>query len=116
MIRDALGLVLGLIIGIRLTEFWNYSHLGSRRMHMIKPEPKDLFNDTRILCLVLTNPLDYGRKKAKVKSTWGRKCNRLIFLANKENSTFDVVQEGLESIPENHINNNDWFLRADTET
>ncbi|SPP84936.1 glycoprotein-N-acetylgalactosamine 3-beta-galactosyltransferase 1-like [Drosophila guanche] len=123
MIRNALGLVIGLILGIRLTEYWDYSHMRSIT-RMVIPGSKDrvwLFNETRVLCLVLTNPLDITRMKAKVRSTWGKRCNKLIFIRSQiqkglNDSTFARVQVALRSIYRNHFEGYDWFLKADANT
>jgi len=121
MTRDAVGLVLGLIIGIQLTEYWNYSYLETTILERKSPragsQAVGLFNCTRVLCMVLTDPLDYGKNEAKVKSTWGRRCNKLIFWRKKnENNTFATVRQGFKNIFEKHFNGHDWFLRADTDT
>ncbi|XP_016994147.3 glycoprotein-N-acetylgalactosamine 3-beta-galactosyltransferase 1-like isoform X1 [Drosophila takahashii] len=123
MIRDALGLVLGLIIGIQLTEYWNYNNfmqtaIWERRNPKADNPAKRLFNQTRILCMVLIDPLDHVKKEAKIKSTWGRRCNKLIFWkdSKEDNNTFAAVRHGFKNIFRNYFNGHDWFLRADTDT
>ncbi|XP_022219638.2 glycoprotein-N-acetylgalactosamine 3-beta-galactosyltransferase 1-like [Drosophila obscura] len=123
MIRNALGLVLGLILGIRLTEYWDLSHMRSNT-NMVIPQSQNkawLFNETRVLCLVLANPLYITSMKAKVRSTWGKRCNKLIFMRSRmrknfNGSTFAGVKASLRSIYRHHFEGYDWFLKADANT
>ncbi|XP_044570712.1 glycoprotein-N-acetylgalactosamine 3-beta-galactosyltransferase 1 isoform X2 [Drosophila ananassae] len=103
MTYNALALVTGLIIGIRWTEYGQYSSsklIEKTQQNIFYPQDlsTSLFNETRVLCLVLKDPSDFGRKQAK------------------DNDTFSIVKKGMGHVFEKYINNYDWFLRADTNT
>ncbi|XP_017059484.1 glycoprotein-N-acetylgalactosamine 3-beta-galactosyltransferase 1-like [Drosophila ficusphila] len=110
------------MIGNQLTEYWDFSHMQSTILKKNKPKPDNpaarIFNQTRILCLVLEDPLDYGKMKAKVKFSWGRRCNKIVFKKDSkmDNNTFATVKEGFQYIYKKYINGYDWFLRVDTKT
>ncbi|XP_022219639.2 glycoprotein-N-acetylgalactosamine 3-beta-galactosyltransferase 1-like [Drosophila obscura] len=149
MYRNVLCLVLGLIIGIRLTDLFDNMRLTDGRDYALTQAPATpqihsetktqtetdiaawLFNETRVLCLVLTIPQWHSRKAAKVKNTWGARCNKLIFLSSEEDKelgAIDVgvpedrknlyakVRAGFEYAYKHHGEDYDWFLKADDDT
>lgn len=48
-----------------------------------------LFNEVRILCLVITYPENHKERGIHVQNTWGKRCNKLIFITSKEDDVFD---------------------------
>ncbi|XP_030372216.1 glycoprotein-N-acetylgalactosamine 3-beta-galactosyltransferase 1 [Scaptodrosophila lebanonensis] len=150
MYRNVLCLLLGLIVGIRLTDFWVYIKLPScekasrstaRYPSALGEDDSEktettqlsvkLFNETRILCFVLTMPKNHKKKAAKVKATWGRRCNKLLFMSTVADEALGIVrldvEEGrenlylkvkasLEYIYERYLDDYDWFLKADDDT
>lgn len=79
MYRHVLCLVLGLIVGMQLTQFWDYVTLtteeyestaiaGDTTLSAAKPSlAEQLYRETRVLCLVLTVPANHATKAAMVK-------------------------------------------------
>lgn len=41
-----------------------------------------LFDEVRILCMVFTFEVNFASKARLVNETWGKRCNKLLFLAN----------------------------------
>lgn len=91
----------------------------------------ELFNEIKIVCLVLTQPADHQTKAKYVKNTWGSKCNRLIFLSTEADEELGAialpynesreilwgkVKEGFLYAYENYYNEADWFLKADDDS
>ncbi|XP_033242688.1 glycoprotein-N-acetylgalactosamine 3-beta-galactosyltransferase 1-like isoform X2 [Drosophila miranda] len=150
MYRNVLCLVLGLVIGIRLTDLFDYLRLTDSRDYALTQAPAAtpqvhtetkteteadiaawLFNETRVLCLVLTIPQWHHRKAAKVKNTWGSRCNKLIFLSSEEDKELGAIDVGVPEDRKNlyakvragfayaykhHGEDYDWFLKADDDT
>lgn len=147
MYRNILCLALGLIIGIRVTDIFEFfqlteAGLGSTAMTRIQEEAtpqlpteeqlaSHLYNETRVLCMVLTMPKSHQRKAAKVKRTWGRRCNKLIFISSQEdkelgaidmgiaedrNNLYSKVRAGFKYVYNNFVEDYDWFLKADDDT
>lgn len=145
MYRNVLCLVLGLIVGIQLTEFWGYMTFTTDEYEStaiavdtavptlpLKVSLADwLYQETRVLCLVLTMPKDHHTKAAKVKSTWGARCNKLIFMSSQDDvqlgavnlnvtenrsNLYAKVRAGLAYAYEHYGEDYDWFLKADDDT
>ena len=88
-------------------------------------------NGTRILCWIMTSPDNIPKRAKSVKDTWGKRCDILLFFSSKEDPNFPAiglnVEEGpaklydkarasLEYIYNHHLNDADWFLKADDDT
>jgi glycoprotein-N-acetylgalactosamine 3-beta-galactosyltransferase len=46
-------------------------------------EAEKLAKEVRVLCWVMTNPKNHQKKAIHVKSTWGQRCNKLIFMSSE---------------------------------
>lgn len=94
-------------------------------------EAKRLFEKVRILCWVMTSPQNHEKKAIHVKKTWGKRCNKLIFISSQKNDTLPSValnvSEGREHLTaktmmafrfvyENFMEEADWFMKADDDT
>ncbi|XP_017066354.1 glycoprotein-N-acetylgalactosamine 3-beta-galactosyltransferase 1 [Drosophila eugracilis] len=147
MYRNILCLALGLIIGIRLTDFFEYfqltrSDFGSTPITQFDDEATPqlateealarwLHNETRVLCMVLTTPKNHLTRGRRVKGTWGKRCNKLIFISTLEDRELGAIDVGvpeerknlylkmriaLDYVYQNYGEDYDWFLKADDDT
>nr|XP_016930457.1 glycoprotein-N-acetylgalactosamine 3-beta-galactosyltransferase 1 [Drosophila suzukii]XP_036678654.1 glycoprotein-N-acetylgalactosamine 3-beta-galactosyltransferase 1 [Drosophila suzukii] len=93
--------------------------------------PAHLFNETRILCMVMTSPKTHQSRAIHIQRTWGTRCNKLIFMSTKADKQLGSVvlnvREGysnswhktrasLEYVYKHHFHKYDWFLKADDDT
>lgn len=91
---------------------------------------KHLFNEVKIVCIVITGPANHQKKALHVKKTWGRKCNKLIFFSSQPDLELDTVilnvnesrkflrqktKAALVHVHENYIDQFDWVLKADDD-
>jgi hypothetical protein len=89
-----------------------------------------LFNDVRILCWIMTTPENHKSKASFVKNTWGKRCNKLLFMSTKvdpelgsialpvkegRNTLWDKTKNAFQYIYKHHIDDADWFLKADDD-
>ena len=85
----------------------------------------------RILCWIPTSPTNLAARAKSVKDTWGKRCDMLLFFSSKADSSFPAIglnvgegrkrlfnktRASLRYIYQHHINDADWFLKADDDT
>ena len=90
-----------------------------------------LFNEIKILCIVLTFPENHKTKAIHVKNTWGNKCNKLIFLSTEDDAELEAialpiedyyanlwgkVKLGFELVYEKYLDEYDWFVKGDDDS
>ncbi|CAG7820320.1 unnamed protein product [Allacma fusca] len=96
-------------------------------------ESQILGQKVRILCLVLTGPKNIIKVRS-VKDTWGRRCNKLLFVSSEVGNDTSLGIVALQNVSEgrnflwaktkqsfryvwdNHMNDADWFMKADDDT
>ncbi|XP_015769670.1 PREDICTED: glycoprotein-N-acetylgalactosamine 3-beta-galactosyltransferase 1-like [Acropora digitifera] len=87
--------------------------------------------EIRILCWVMTSPNTLHTKGKPVKETWGKRCNKLLFMSSEEDPSFPAigldVSEGRDElwhktraawdyVYQHHFDDADWFIKADDDT
>lgn len=93
-----------------------------------------LYDNVRVACLILTRPATHETAARLVKNTWGKKCNKLVFLSTAEakyNDTLGVValpapegrsylwlkgKEMLKYAYHELMDEVDWFYKCDDDT
>lgn len=91
-----------------------------------------LYNDVRILCWILTTPKNHQTRAIHVKRTWGKRCNKLVFVSTHYDKSLDSIALNVSSdapsmtwgktkrafqyIYQHYRNDADWFLKADDDT
>lgn len=94
-------------------------------------EPLNLQDHVKIFCIVLTQPINHQSKAKAVQETWGKRCNKLVFISSETEDFLDIIQvnvtedrrflwgktrQGFQKIWELYGNEYDWFLKADDDT
>ena len=85
----------------------------------------------RIFCWVSTYPANHCTKAAAVRDTWGRRCDKILFVSNEDDPSLPAINLTTNSrynglwaktkaafrlIHEQHLNEADWFLKADDDS
>ncbi|KAI1886129.1 hypothetical protein AGOR_G00210830 [Albula goreensis] len=91
---------------------------------------RDRLAKVRILCWIMTAPVNLERKTLHVRATWAKRCDKVLFMSSEETDFPTVglnVTEGRDQlywktirafqyIHKNHLTDADWFLKADDDT
>jgi len=146
--RQVLILIFGILLGISLSTVFFYPKKISNILHSTKIKSKeiknitkdfydgsladDLHKNVRVLCWVLTMPENHKTKAIHIKNTWGKRCNKLLFMSTtadpeinsialplkKEDRSilWDKTRFALQYIYNYHLHDADWFLKADDDS
>lgn len=117
----------------------NWKKDGTALINLLHPHYADedsrvadmLYQKVRVLCWVMTGPYNLQSRARHVKATWSRHCNVVVFMSSVEDADFPTVglgtKEGRDQlywktirafhyVYEHHVNEADWFLKADDDT
>lgn len=89
-----------------------------------------LFDEVRLLCWIMTTPANHKTKAIHIKNTWGKRCNKLLFMSTSIDLELETialpVKEGRETlwdktknafqyVYKHHYDDADWFMKADDD-
>nr|XP_027213724.1 glycoprotein-N-acetylgalactosamine 3-beta-galactosyltransferase 1-like [Penaeus vannamei] len=111
----------------------NESNMLKKAIDLVKElqEAKRLFEEVTILCWVPLYPEAHNRTSRHVIATWGKRCNKLVFMSTMDDPSIDAVNVGskegygylwhktmfsLQYIYKHFLNEFQWFLKADDDT
>ncbi|XP_033761657.1 glycoprotein-N-acetylgalactosamine 3-beta-galactosyltransferase 1-B-like [Pecten maximus] len=85
----------------------------------------------KVLCYIMTSPKNLKEKTIHVKNTWTKRCDKVVFISSVTDTSFPTigvnVSEGrghltektmkaFQYIYQHHLDEADWFLKADDDT
>lgn len=101
----------------------------------VKPYNKiladEMFSEVKILCLVMTHPENHKMKAIHIKNTWGKRCNKLLFMSSADDPDLNPVvlpitderdflwsktKKSFYYAFRKHFDEADWFLKADDDS
>lgn len=89
-----------------------------------------LFNEVKILCLVMTYSENHKTKAMHVKETWGKLCNKLVFFSDQHDDEIGAValpttdgrkflwgktKMAFKYAYDHYFDDADWFIKADDD-
>ena len=92
---------------------------------------KEMAEEVRVLCWVMTSQKTLYEKAIHVRDTWAKRCNIMLFMSDVDDLDFPAVGLGtglgrshltaktmraFEYLFQNHFDDADWFLKADDDT
>lgn len=87
--------------------------------------------DVKILCWILTSPKYHTTRARAVKDTWGKRCNKLIFISTETDDVLGSValqvedgynmlwpktREAFKLLFDQYLHDYEWFFKADDDT
>ncbi|XP_063709185.1 glycoprotein-N-acetylgalactosamine 3-beta-galactosyltransferase 1-like [Culicoides brevitarsis] len=142
LISTLLGIFIGYFVGSQIVhdlnsedEFMydNRSQPQNHKLDHVHEESavqKDLYKEVRVLCWIMSNPKNLKKQKA-VFETWGKRCNKFLIMSSEKAENLPVValpvkegrknlwaktKEAFKYVYKNHLDDADWFLKADDDT
>ncbi|XP_053660488.1 glycoprotein-N-acetylgalactosamine 3-beta-galactosyltransferase 1-like [Anopheles marshallii] len=134
------GILCGWILS-RVAYFWSTTGgtylettgwiTGRNRLSNHQSAVINMTESVRVLCWVMTAPANHQDKVVHIKATWGARCNKLLIMSSVEDADIGSialpVEEGRENlwnktreafryIYEHHLEEYDWFFKADDDT
>lgn len=136
----------------RLTNFeLSDPHTGRDLAHIVGPEQdvgehesdeevhalenltvaKQLQEKVKVLCWIMTKPGNHKTKARHVMKTWGKRCNKLLFMSSKydeelnsialnvsegRNHLWEKTKAAFQYVYKNYLDEYDWFVKADDDT
>ena len=85
----------------------------------------------RVLCWVMTQKPNHHSKAVHVKAIWGKRCNKLLFMSDANNTELPTVHlnvktgrehltaktvQAFDYIYKQYFEDYDWFIKADDDT
>lgn len=136
--RSFITLTLGLLIGYVFASLYfaldSYDeptlHTELTDQPKIVPKPPT----PRIVCMIFTRPAVHATKAKAVLETWAKRCDKALLFTTQEmlaNDTTDAIRlpipEGRQNLwqkaktafnytYQHHLNDGDWFYKADDDT
>lgn len=90
-----------------------------------------LYNKVKVLCMVMTHPGNHKTKAIHVKNTWGKRCNKLLFMTSEDDPLLETaivlpIEESREAlwnktkasfqyVYSHYLDDYDYFLKADDD-
>lgn len=148
IVRYRCRLLVGILIGVNLFQIvsWSFgkvlnqpekvlnqpSHQMDTKNIPFDTKPADeLYSEVKVLCWVMISPKSHRTRGILIKNTWGRRCNKLLFMSTIPDPEIDSIAlpmkekithlwtkttKAFQFIHDNHFNDFDWFLKADDDT
>lgn len=91
----------------------------------------ELFESVKVLCMVMTYPPNHKKKARHVLATWGKRCNKLLFVTRTLEPDLPTMlldipdgrvhlwnktKGAFEDAYKNHLDDADWFLKTDDDS
>ncbi|XP_050301335.1 glycoprotein-N-acetylgalactosamine 3-beta-galactosyltransferase 1-like isoform X2 [Anthonomus grandis grandis] len=106
--------------------------LNDSHHQMIDTELADkIAKKVRVLCWIMTGPANHLTRAIHVKATWGKRCDKLIFMSTVDDPSLPSValpviedrphlwgktKRAMQYVYENYYDKYDWFFKADDDT
>lgn len=139
-----IGFLLGVSIsGLFLNHFYKIVERGVQKLRFKSDKifndkihenqlADELYDKVKVLCWILTSPEVFRTRSDHVKNTWGKRCNKLLFISSKPDQELgaialkDVKEGGLSLwtktkksfqwiYDQKLLNEYDWILKADDD-
>ena len=105
---------------------------GEKRLLRKYASGAEIKSSVRVLCFVTTCESHLSTRTISIKNTWGPRCDKTLYISDKENSTFPTISppgidpgyqalwsktmQSYRYLYKHYLNEYHWFMKADDDT